>query len=115
LDFDRIVAETWRAAARRFARHRKVFDSADSQSHRKRAIKSISYCKEEIEAQYAEWLDRQIGKSNGAATAGIEQQNGFFTRETIVEHLENQFPRCANAKIKRFARVFGMRSGSSKI
>lgn len=84
----------------------KVFDSADSQPHRKRAIKSISYCKEEIEAQYAEWLDRQIGKSNGAATAGIEQQNGFFTRETIVEHLENSISALRECKNKAFCQSF---------
>jgi hypothetical protein len=84
----------------------KVFDSADSQPHRKRAIKSISYCKEEIEVQYAEWLDRQIGKSNGETTKEVEQQNGFFTRETVVEHLENSISALKECKNKAFCESF---------
>jgi len=44
----------------------RVFDSADKQPSNKRTIKSLLYCKEEIEAQYAEWLERQVGKNNTA-------------------------------------------------
>lgn len=44
----------------------KVFDNADKQPHRKRSIKSLAYCKEEVEAQYAEWLEAQVGKSDDA-------------------------------------------------
>ena len=84
----------------------KVFDSADSQPNRTRAIKSISYCKDEIEAQYAEWLDRQIGKSNGAKAAEVEQQNGFLTRETIVEHLENSIAALRECKNKAYCESF---------
>ena len=64
----------------------KVFDSVDQQPTRKRSVKSLMYCREEIEAQYAEWLERQAGKSETktASNGG----NGLYTRETVVEHLE---------------------------
>ena len=39
----------------------RVFDGVDKQPARKRTVKSLLYCKEEIEAQYAEWLERQVG------------------------------------------------------
>ena len=45
----------------------RVFDAADKTPNKKRAIKSLLYCKEEIEAQFAEWLDSQVGKSNQSA------------------------------------------------
>ncbi len=67
----------------------KVFDGVDQQPNRKRTIKSLSYCKEEVEAQYSEWLERQIGKQSSANDSGNEQKNSFFTRESVIEHLEN--------------------------
>ena len=39
----------------------RVFDTIDKQPTRKRSVKSLFYCKEEIEAQYAEWLESQVG------------------------------------------------------
>ena len=39
----------------------KVFDLIDKQPNRKRSVKSLLYCKEEIEAQFAEWLESQVG------------------------------------------------------
>ena len=35
----------------------KVFDGVDKQTAQKRTVKSLIYCREEIEAQYAEWLE----------------------------------------------------------
>lgn len=72
----------------------KVFDGVDNQPKRRRSVKSLMYCREEIEAQYEEWLERQIGKSetNGdgseaAATGGRE--NSLFSDENVKAHLEN--------------------------
>ena len=84
----------------------KVFDGVDQQPNRQRAIKSISYCKEEIEAQYAEWLDRQVGKSAGAPLSEVGQKNGFFTRETVSDHLENSISALRECKNKRFCESF---------
>ncbi len=36
------------------------FDSWESKP-RKRSVKSLLYCQEEIEAQYAEWLESRVG------------------------------------------------------
>ena len=65
----------------------KVFDSREQKSAQKRSVKSLFYCKEEIEAQYAEWLDRQVGK-NGAS-AGENANGEAFSDESIKTHLEN--------------------------
>lgn len=71
----------------------KAFDSWEAKP-RKRSIKSLLYCQEEVEAQYAEWLESHIG-------AGTEPQSGAqrganvtwpdeglpFSRQAILEHL----------------------------
>jgi len=69
----------------------KAFDSWESKP-RKRTVKSLLYCQEEVEAQYAEWLEAKIG-------TGAEQNEGSpdqppvdeglpFSRVAIIEHLE---------------------------
>lgn len=76
----------------------KVFDGVDSQPvARKRSVKSLTYCREEIETQYAEWLEQQVGKS-GEDKSNDEYQSGFSTRETIVAHIENSISALKNAK-----------------
>lgn len=83
----------------------KIFDSVDLQpAARKRTVKSLLYCKEEIEAQYAEWLERQVGKNgNGQEVRNPESQvrspkseisaprtqdSGLFPDDAIAAHLE---------------------------
>src|SRR5215211_4316392 len=49
----------------------KSFDSYESKP-RKRTVKSLFYCQEEVEAQFAEWVESQTGAhapSSDAATA----------------------------------------------
>ena len=75
----------------------RVFDTIDKQPNRKRSVKSLFYCKEEIEAQFAEWLETQVGK-NGAdsefdtqdsESAGADSAKGeLFSRDAIESHLE---------------------------
>ena len=70
----------------------KSFDSWESKP-RKRTVKSLLYCQEEVEAQYAEWLDAHVG-----AAAESESDNSIsserdtiglpFPRADILEHLE---------------------------
>ena len=65
----------------------KAFDSWESKP-RKRTIKSLLYCQEEVEAQHAEWLESHVGagcESNGDER-GDESQP--FSRTAILEHLE---------------------------
>jgi hypothetical protein len=70
----------------------KSFDSWESKP-RKRSVKSLLYCQEEVEAQYAEWLDAHVG-------TGLENENDDsvsdertvaglpFPRANILEHLQ---------------------------
>ena len=69
----------------------KAFDSWESKP-RKRSVKSLVYCQEEVEAQFAEWREARVG----AADEQIENdeqspnQDGSlpFSRPAIVAHLE---------------------------
>src|SRR6185369_11397067 len=46
----------------------KSFDSYEAKP-RKRSVKSLMYCQEEVEAQFAEWLESQTGAQSKSATA----------------------------------------------
>jgi len=74
----------------------KAFDSWESKP-RKRSIKSLLYCQEEVEAQFAEWREARIGAGeseeegqNGAVArpSGRASSEGPFTRAAILEHLK---------------------------
>jgi hypothetical protein len=74
----------------------RVFDTIDKQPNRKRSVKSLFYCKEEIEAQFAEWLESQVGASSPeSAVPSLKPENGgshsekgeLFSREAIAAHL----------------------------
>ena len=59
-----------------------VFDVFDKNPG-KRTIKGLLYCREEIEAQYAEWSAMQAGKSDNT---GTESDHGF-TVEAVSQHI----------------------------
>ena len=59
-----------------------VFDVFDKQPPGTRTIKSLFYCREEIEAQYTEWLASQVGKSDDSVV-----ENEQFSTEVISEHI----------------------------
>ena len=61
-----------------------VFDVFD-RNPGPRTIKGLLYCREEIEAQYNEWLTSQTGKS---AETTAEASSGFST-DVIAEHIAN--------------------------
>ena len=63
-----------------------VFDVYDQQPPGTRTIKSLFYCREEIEAQYGEWLTSQTGKSQ---ETGDESRETGLTREAIAAHIES--------------------------
>jgi hypothetical protein len=70
------------------------FDSWESKP-RKRTVKSLLYCQEEVEAQYAEWRESRVGAAgpNGSAAEyqnGGQQKGGElpFSRSAILEHLK---------------------------
>ena len=63
----------------------KSFDSYEARP-RKRSVKSLLYCQEEVEAQYAEWVEAQVGSSN--ASAEPESDKTPFSFAAISEHLQ---------------------------
>ncbi len=74
----------------------KVFDGVDKQPANKRSVKSLIYCREEIEAQYAEWLETQVGKNGDgkdkSPKSKVQSPNtpdsNLFSDEAIAAHLE---------------------------
>ncbi len=71
----------------------KAFDSYESKP-RKRSVKTLFYCQEEVEAQYAEWLESQLGANGDGATdeSAVEKEQDAdarlpFPRASILEHL----------------------------
>jgi len=63
-----------------------VFDVYDKQPPGTRTIKSLFYCRDEIEAQYTEWLTAQTGKGqeNGEAASGSR-----FSLESVKAHMDD--------------------------
>ena len=69
----------------------KAFDSWESKP-RKRSIKSLLYCQEEVEAQFAEWRESRVGAADEAATPEADGDSPAtdrlpFSRAAILEHL----------------------------
>ena len=62
----------------------KSFDSFESRP-RKRTVKSLLYCQEEVEAQYAEWTEARVGASPANDNSADKTP---FSLEAISEHLE---------------------------
>lgn len=62
-----------------------AFDSYESKK-RKRSVKTLLYCQEEVEAQYAEWLESRIGSHDEAETAPSDASP--FPRLAVIAYLE---------------------------
>ena len=62
----------------------KSFDSFESRP-RKRTVKSLLYCQEEVEAQYAEWNEARVGASSANDLASEKTP---FSLDAISEHLQ---------------------------
>jgi len=89
----------------------KAFDSWEAKP-RKRSVKTLLYCQEEVEAQYAEWLESRVGAgvaangdSTSVAVAGEVDEDLPFPRQAIIEHLR----RCRLA----LSKVLEQRNGLS--
>lgn len=79
-----------------------VFDVFDKQPPGTRTIKSLFYCREEIEAQYNEWLTSQTGKSDGSSS---KQQ---FSTETVADHIE------ASIEALKAISIYGLQEGLTR-
>lgn len=60
-----------------------VFDVFDQQPDGTRTIKSLFYCREEIEIQHTEWLRSQAGKS----AEGLVAEGSQFSIDAVREHI----------------------------
>ncbi|MFN2502498.1 MAG: hypothetical protein ABR530_10870 [Pyrinomonadaceae bacterium] len=62
-----------------------VFDVFDQQPAGTRTIKSLFYCREEIEVQYREWATAQTGKADESAGDGAGLPG--FSSEMVTAHI----------------------------
>jgi hypothetical protein len=65
----------------------KSFDSFEARP-RKRTVKSLLYCQEEVEAQYAEWIEARVGSSPGSNSAETDADKTPFSFAAVTEHLK---------------------------
>ncbi len=63
-----------------------VFDVFDKQPEGTRTIKSLFYCREEIEAQYSEWSNSQTGKSPETED---EADSSGISIDSVAAHIAN--------------------------
>lgn len=66
----------------------RAFDSFEARP-RKRSVKSLLYCQEEVEAQFAEWLESRVGSNESAEREEKADDNSaHFSRPAIQQHLQ---------------------------
>jgi hypothetical protein len=90
----------------------KALDSWEA-TPRKRSVKTLLYCQEEVEAQYAEWLESRVGAGPGVeitadarADLGVrpeQKENLPFPRADILHHLRNARERITTTLQQRSA------------
>ena len=78
------------------------FDSHESKQ-RKRSVKSLLYCQEEVEAQYAEWLGSRIGSQEAAADSADPTSQTVFSRGVLLNHLNQSWERITKLRDARNA------------
>jgi len=61
------------------------FDSHESKK-RTRSVKSLLYCQEEVEAQYAEWLQSRVG-GHEPGGKDLADDKSPFQRDVVIKHL----------------------------
>jgi hypothetical protein len=66
----------------------RAFDSFEVKP-RKRSVKSLLYCQEEVEAQYAEWLESRVGAAHEGEARTVETEPSSLLSPTAIgEYLE---------------------------
>jgi hypothetical protein len=68
-----------------------VFDVFDRQPPGTRTIKSLFYCREEIESQYLEWLNSRVGSTE-------DEDAKQFPRDAIETHIDSAIEKLRNVK-----------------
>src|SRR5436309_3299499 len=78
-----------------------AFDSHDAKKQ-KRTVKTLLYCQEEVEAQYAEWLESRVG-SHDAADHHVDEDKSPFPRALVLQHLARSLAELTNLASARQA------------
>jgi len=63
-----------------------AFDSYQAKQL-KRSVKTLLYCQEEVEAQYAEWLETRVGSNEETPEDSSREEKSPFPRELVLAHL----------------------------
>src|SRR5215475_2493270 len=67
------------------------FDSYNAKKH-KRTVKTLLYCQEEVEAQYAEWVESRVGSHEEFERDEEEtSEKSPFSRDAVLDHLARSF------------------------
>jgi hypothetical protein len=66
----------------------RAFDSYEKKP-RKRTVKTLLYCQEEVEAQHAEWLESRVGANSESTESQPDPNKTPFTPDAIREHLQH--------------------------
>lgn len=72
-----------------------AFDSHQAKQ-RKRSIKTLLYCQEEVEAQYAEWLETRVGSQEETPADTGGEEKSPFPRDLVLAHLARSFDELTN-------------------
>jgi hypothetical protein len=83
-----------------------VFDNYEKSDSKKRSIKGLSFCREEIEVQFAEWQESQIGKSEDADTEIVNESDDGFSKAKIETYIESVVADLSSSKYLEFSEVF---------
>ncbi|MFN2529758.1 MAG: hypothetical protein ABR555_00525 [Pyrinomonadaceae bacterium] len=73
----------------------KAFDSYEARP-RKRSVKSLFYCQEEVEAQFTEWLESRVGAANTESLASPPDSTRF-SADAIAHYLKQSRTTLAQA------------------
>lgn len=66
----------------------RAFDSYEKKP-RKRSVKTLLYCQEEVEAQHAEWLESRVGANPESTESQPDPDKTPFNSEAIRDHLQH--------------------------
>ena len=78
----------------------KSFDSFEARP-RKRTVKTLLYCQEEVEAQYAEWVEARIGSTSNSDNSETDSDKTPFSFAAISEHLQRSRKSLSDLAIAR--------------
>ncbi|HTG94847.1 MAG TPA: hypothetical protein VL866_19785 [Pyrinomonadaceae bacterium] len=67
----------------------RAFDSFEARP-RKRSVKSLLYCQEEVEAQFAEWLESRVGSNELSQAQQSDEPASHFSAAAIGKHLNEK-------------------------